>query len=215
MTIAILADIQLKEEITRKSTKESVDIIWADSLSSLLMVEADAYFDLQFDADPERIAKLRQLNSSTVFVNAVSTTLEQIPFRCIRINAWPGMLQRDLIEIAAEETSVQSAKQVLDVLGWKYIILPDVPGFVTARVIAMIINEAYFTFEAGISSKVDIDIAMKLGTNYPYGPFEWSERIGLVNIVGLLKALAKTDLRYEIAGSLLSQVAESKNITYK
>jgi 3-hydroxybutyryl-CoA dehydrogenase len=29
-----------------------------------------------------------------------------------------------------------------------------------------------------ISTKAEIDIAMKLGTNYPYGPFEWSEKSG-------------------------------------
>ena len=38
---------------------------------------------------------------------------------------------------------------------------------------------------------------MKLGTNYPYGPFEWSKKIGLKKIYDLLTLLAKTNARYE------------------
>ena len=59
------------------------------------------------------------------------------------------------------------------------IFVKDEPGFVSARIVAMMINEAYFTWEAGTSTKEEIDIAMKLGTGYPYGPFEWGEKIGL------------------------------------
>jgi 3-hydroxyacyl-CoA dehydrogenase len=43
----------------------------------------------------------------------------------------------------------------------------------------MIINEAYFALEDNVSTKAETDIAMKLGTNYPYGPFEWGQLIGL------------------------------------
>jgi 3-hydroxybutyryl-CoA dehydrogenase len=74
--------------------------------------------------------------------------------------------------------------------------VPDVPGFITARVIAMIVNEAWFALEEGISTKEDIDIAMRLGTNYPYGPFEWGNQIGLENVYALLGKLSKISKRY-------------------
>jgi 3-hydroxybutyryl-CoA dehydrogenase len=57
-----------------------------------------------------------------------------------------------------------------------------------------------------VSTKEEIDVAMKLGTNYPYGPFEWSEKIGLKNIYELLFTLSRTSPRYEPAG-LLKKVA--------
>jgi 3-hydroxybutyryl-CoA dehydrogenase len=44
---------------------------------------------------------------------------------------------------------------------------------------------------------------MKLGTNYPFGPFEWSEKIGLKNICDLLQELSKTEGRYTICEALL------------
>ena len=58
------------------------------------------------------------------------------------------------------------------------VFVKDLPGFVSARIVAMIINEAWFTREAGTASEKDIDLAMKLGTGYPYGPFEWTALIG-------------------------------------
>jgi 3-hydroxybutyryl-CoA dehydrogenase len=61
----------------------------------------------------------------------------------------------------------------------------------------MIINEAYFALEDGVSSKEEIDIAMQLGTNYPYGPFTWGRIIGLKNIYDLLLKMAEINSRYK------------------
>ena len=70
------------------------------------------------------------------------------------------------------------------------------PGFISARIIAMIINEAYYALDEKVSSKTDIDIAMKLGTNYPYGPFEWCNIIGVQQVYQLLAKLSLTDERF-------------------
>ncbi|MFY7899172.1 MAG: 3-hydroxyacyl-CoA dehydrogenase family protein, partial [Chitinophagaceae bacterium] len=59
-----------------------------------------------------------------------------------------------------------------------------------------------------ISTKQDIDVAMKLGTNYPYGPFEWSEKIGLKKIYNLLQRLEQQDATYSPC-SLLKQEAQA------
>jgi 3-hydroxybutyryl-CoA dehydrogenase len=80
--------------------------------------------------------------------------------------------------------------------------VPDVKGFISARVVSMIINEAYFALEEKVSTKREIDTAMKLGTNYPYGPFEWGDLIGVKNIYELLNELSKTDSRYTPAALL-------------
>jgi 3-hydroxybutyryl-CoA dehydrogenase len=69
-------------------------------------------------------------------------------------------------------------------------------------VIAMIINEAYFALGDAISTPAEIDTAMKLGTNYPYGPFEWGEKIGLLQVYQLLAKLAEDNSRYTAAPAL-------------
>ena len=73
----------------------------------------------------------------------------------------------------------ESHREALHALAKQHTQVPDEPGFIAARIIAMIINEAYYAKGEQISSEADIDIAMKLGTNYPLGPFEWARLIGL------------------------------------
>jgi 3-hydroxybutyryl-CoA dehydrogenase len=91
------------------------------------------------------------------------------------------------------------------IFGDQMIFVPDLPGMVSARIVAMIINEAFFTWEAGTSSKDDIDIAMKLGTGYPYGPFEWAELIGMNKVAELLERMREEDDLYELAESLINR----------
>jgi 3-hydroxybutyryl-CoA dehydrogenase len=191
-----------------KGTGE-VELIWTDSLRALTMTEADVYFDLLFDMDTERNERLKQLLPKTVFVNAVAFTTKTIGHDFIRINTWPSFLQRNLTEIALP-SSIQekTVVPIFESLGWQYRIVPDIAGMITARIIAMIINEAFYTWGSGVSSKEEIDTAMKLGTNYPMGPFEWSEKIGLGKIHELLKELGRTDERYTMAPALISTINE-------
>jgi 3-hydroxybutyryl-CoA dehydrogenase len=207
MTIAILADDVLKEEWLGKEASEEVELIWVDSLRSLVMTEADAYFDLLFDGDPERTLKLKQLKGKSVFINAVQWTGKVIGQPFIRINAWPTLLRRPVMEVALTNSSQEATvKNIFEALQWLYQLVPDTCGMVTSRVLAMIVNEAYFTFGEGVSSKEEIDIAMKLGTNYPKGPFEWSAAIGLKKIKELLKELSRTDARYTVSPALDKEV---------
>jgi 3-hydroxybutyryl-CoA dehydrogenase len=203
MTIALLADNVLKEEWLSREAPAGVEFVWADSLSSLLMIEAAAYFDLLYTVDPERMARLKPVNGKPLFVNAVPWTGKVTGTKVIRINAWPTLLRRPVIEIAltASEQS-EGVKSVFDALQWRYQLVPDIAGMITPRVLAMIVNEAYFTLGAEVSTRAEIDTAMKLGTNYPMGPFEWSAAIGLENIAVLLKELSRTDERYTLAPAL-------------
>ena len=106
----------------------------------------------------------------------------------------PGFIEKDLWELAGVVST--EAEYILQQLNKRYIVVPDEPGFVSAIIIAMIINEAYYALDEKVSSKTDIDIAMKLGTNYPYGPFEWCNIIGVQQVYQLLAKLSLTDERF-------------------
>jgi 3-hydroxybutyryl-CoA dehydrogenase len=69
----------------------------------------------------------------------------------------------------------------------------------------MIINEAYLALGEQVSSREDINTAMKLGTNYPFGPFEWAERIGPARVARLLTKLSESQPRYAPAPLLLKE----------
>ena len=53
----------------------------------------------------------------------------------------------------------------------------------------MIINEAAFALTEGTAAAEAIDQAMKKGTNYPFGPLEWAEKIGLDDVYAVLSGL--------------------------
>lgn len=77
-------------------------------------------------------------------------------------------------------------------------------GFHFPRVIAMIVNEAYFALGENLATSEAIDLAMKNGVNYPLGPLEWGEKIGLKYIIELLTEYAEItdDPRYRISKEL-------------
>ena len=198
MKIAIRSDATQHAALMAKGIPETVSL--TDDFS-----DADAIFDLVFDKDPSLI--FAGWTKKPVLVNAVMFINSELPDNYIRINGWNGFLQNEVWEIVPKESEVfNQAITVLQHLGWKYLLVPDIPGMIAPRVIATIINEAYFALGENISSKESIDIAMRYGTNYPNGPFEWSQKIGVENVYALLKKLGEDDSRYEIAKALENEI---------
>ena len=198
MRIAVLAtDEQKQEIITGKNTGSNKNIIFIKNISEIKnYAEFDAFFLLTDDFPG---VAFENMSGKPVIINSVANTLksEKLPSNFSRINGWPGFLKRHVWEIAANNKTL--AETVFQAIGWDILFVKDEPGFISARVLSMIINEAYFALGEKVSSRNEIDLAMRLGTNYPFGPFEWHEKIGIQNIYKLLKKLSETDKRYLIA----------------
>lgn len=199
MILAVLASDSQKKEIAESVFFKSHELIFSENISLWAHHNAEAFMDLTFEAEPEKIKFLSRLLPKPVLVNSVTDTLDKIHPEFIRINGWPGFMKGKYMEASA---AVEMQEKAGKMFGEQMVFLPDEPGFISARIVAMIINEAWFTWEAGTGSKQDIDLAMKLGTGYPFGPFEWAELIGVAKVSGLLKRLAEKDALYEIAESL-------------
>ena len=195
MLIVVKASHEQKQAFLAKGVAGDVMVNWLADEKNIPV--ADAYFDLGYEEDGSTFSGI---TNKPVFINSVIETSETLPANFIRLNAWDGFLERNLIEVVTGDQ--QQADPVLKALGWKYQTVPDIPGMIAARIIAMIVNEAYFGLGDEISTKAEIDVAMKLGTNYPFGPFEWSQKIGLKKIFALLKKLSEQDSRYSVAPAL-------------
>jgi 3-hydroxybutyryl-CoA dehydrogenase len=203
MKIVVLGDHEAWEII--RSTGSDIEWVRAeDAIDFFEDTDADAYFNFDQDSSELDYSEI----TKPVFISSITTTLSERAFKpnVIRVNGWPGFLEKEKWEVAG--TIGPEAEKVLSLIGKNFIALKDEPGFISPRVIAMIINEAFYANGEGVSSEEDIDIAMKLGTNYPYGPFEWSKKIGLKNILLLLQTLAGTDIRYTPAPALQAAVNE-------
>ena len=64
---------------------------------------------------------------------------------------------------------------------------------IAERVILAIVNEAFRALGDGVASEADIDRAMRLGANHPFGPFAWARRTGVHEVVVMLDALSDED----------------------
>ena len=65
----------------------------------------------------------------------------------------------------------------------------DVPGFVSNRVLQVMINEALWELYEGVAPAKNIDDIMKLGMNHPMGPLELADLIGLDTILSILMVM--------------------------
>jgi 3-hydroxybutyryl-CoA dehydrogenase len=82
-------------------------------------------------------------------------------------------------------------------------------GWIVARVLSALINEAYFALGEGVATPEGIDTAMQLGTNYPKGPLAWADDVGLPLVVETLLALEEwyRDGRFAPAPRLRARAA--------
>ena len=210
MKILAIANAGQEQEISRKITHATGEFSFKREMPG---TEDCKNFEAFFILDQDIVIKnVETFCGKPVFINCVIDRLSgrNFPDNFNRINGWPGFLQREIWEVASN--SPTEAKRVFDILGWKLIFVKDQPGLVAARVISMIINEAFFAFDEKVSTKEEIDLAMKLGTNYPYGPFEWAEKIGLHQVYDLLKKLSEDDARYIPSAALKNCILKSNKI---
>ncbi len=214
MHIAILATDWIRKSIEEKGIPSTIHITWVEDITALCALDADVYIDGLYNQaihDGEAHSYfLRSIQHKSIWVSSISKTLADIPFSCVRFNGWNTLFNPKNMEIAAPEQFKNHITDITKLLNWNYTLVPDVLGMVTPKVVSMIINEAYYALEENVSTKSDIDIAMKLGTNYPYGPFEWAEKIGLLNVYALLKTLSIKDNRYIVAKILEEEITNPK-----
>lgn len=191
MQIVVLADESLQEALLARGLGPEVDISWIRDYRSFPQYpEATAWMDLLFEKEAERLRVLDQ-NGPLVLINSVSHTLPETNPSFVRFNGWNSFLPSALVEASGAEQNRSKATAIFEQFNREVEWLPDHPGFITPRVVSMIIYEAVLAWKEGVSTREEIDTAMKLGTNYPYGPFEWAGKIGWDKVAGLLQKLGQ------------------------
>lgn len=207
--VAILKDSG--HEPFPESCPAPVLLSYYNDFEEFIHARADIYIDFPFQLNNDRVTALQGLQPALVMINAVSFSRDEIPEAFIRFNGWPGFSAGGVLEIAGIESGIpELVLQFLMACGLTGITVPGMAGFVRPRVLAMIINEAFYALGEGVSTQPEIDTAMKLGTNYPYGPFEWAGLIGLERIKGLLEKMAEYDPKYQPAPSLVTAAQQGK-----
>lgn len=125
-----------------------------------------------------------------------------------------------LVEIVGgEETAAHTIETVIGFtrsISKEPVTVKDVPGFIVNRIITPMLNEAMLTYEKGIASKEDIDIAMKKAMGHPMGPLELSDYIGLDTLLYFMEHVYKeTGNEAYKPGDLLRNMVENGDVGVK
>ncbi len=179
-----------------------------DAQASGSMLDGVANVDLAIEAHNETVEAKRELLSalalvmhddapvlSSTMVCSATETASWIasPERLVGFGLLPPLSTPGVVELAAalqtREAAMEKAKSFWQSLEMKPVVVADGPGLVRARTVCCLINEAASALFEGVASAEDIDTAMRLGTNYPYGPFEWADIIGVDTVLGVMNGL--------------------------
>lgn len=209
MNILIIGE-QANHQECREKFGESHQYAWVGEHreAEKFLLSNDLIFDFILDEEPDQF-DIYVDKRVKVFINACKISLgelvhlfdNKVESTLFGFNGLPTFLNRPVIEVSVwREEDKPSLLQTCQALNTDFLMVDDRVGLVTPRVISMIINEAFYTVQEGTATREDIDKAMILGTNYPYGPFEWCNRIGVKHVYELLEAIYDDtkDERYKI-----------------
>lgn len=97
--------------------------------------------------------------------------------------------------------AAKGAAGLLQAAGFAVSQMDDAPGMIVLRTVATLANEAADAVNQGVCTASDADLAMRKGVNYPRGPLEWADALGLSHVVALLENLVQAygEDRYRVS----------------
>lgn len=159
-------------------------------------------------------------NTSALSLTELASVVNQ-PERVIGLHFLHPVSRIDLVEIVrglrtSEETFTQAKYFVENVIQKKGIMVFESPGFVTTRLICILINEALHTLQEGVASAEDIDSAMRIGYDFRYGPLEMCDRFGLDSVLAAMERMFREygELKYR-PSVLLKKMVRAGNLGVK
>ena len=106
------------------------------------------------------------------------------------MNPVPVMKLVEIIRgIATADSTYETVKMLSLTLNKVPVEVRDVPGFISNRVLQVMINEAIYCLYEGVASPEDIDTVLKLGMNHPMGPLQLADFIGLDTVLAIMEVM--------------------------
>jgi len=191
--------------------------------------------DLVIEAVPEDMALKRRLLSEvekkirkdTIIVsNTSSLSITMLAKATKRPEKFCGMhffnppQLMKLVEVVrgakTSDVTVQVAKELAERMGKDAVVVrKDAPGFIVNRILVPALSEAIALVQEGVADPEDIDKAIKLGLNWPMGPLELSDYIGLDTVLAMSRVVLKATKKRARGTSLLRKMIKSGSLGRK
>lgn len=194
--------------------EKASDVLARISFSTDLdtLAEADFVVENVIEKWPEKEPIYRRLdticrpevcfaaNTSVISITKIGGATRR-PDKVLGMHFMNPVPQKDTVEVIrghhTSEETLGIARQFLAQMGKEGIVVNDVPGFVSNRVLMLTVNEAIFLVQDGVAPAEDIDRLFRSCFGHKMGPLETADLIGLDTIL------------YSIEG-LYEQFADSK-----
>ncbi|HME62432.1 MAG TPA: 3-hydroxyacyl-CoA dehydrogenase family protein [Candidatus Binatia bacterium] len=202
-SLAIAGTNRLAEELLVLSGEKGLA---ATRLSDTAALDATTKWVIDTESGDEdrKRALLKRLDAALPSSSVIITSC--LRFGTTHLSAWvkhPQRLvgfatffplkDRKLIELAGgvrtDENAVNQAEEFFKSLGKETVRVKDTAGLTFPRILSLIINEAARSLEESVASGEEIDVAMRLGVNYPNGPLRWADQVGLDEVLAVLEGL--------------------------
>lgn len=160
------------------------------------------------DGTADRGAIVAQLDSllapeTVFFVDAYATDLRACsatmrhPERVVGYGVLGALASQKAVEIVdTDEVSDEAlalAQEFFESIGKGVVLVESHPGLFLGRVVGSIVNEAMIAVHDEVATPDDVDVAMRLGTNYPIGPIAWGREIGGARVARILSRVAEEE----------------------
>lgn len=132
-------------------------------------------------------------NTSELSVTAIAAATSR-PDQVIGMHWFNPAPVMKLIEIVkgidTSDQTIEAIRLLSEEIGKETVLVKDAQGFVTTRALSAHMLECIRIYEEGIASAEDIDKAVKLGLNYPMGPLELADLVGLDTMLFVSNGMA-------------------------
>lgn len=186
------------QRATKKGTPAELTDKWLSRVQYTTELDAFSQADIVVEAVFENLELKRKIfaeldrivpapkmlctNTSGLSISMIGGATQH-PERVIGTHFFNPVPVMKLVEIvtglATSQETIAAARSFCEQLGKETIFVKDFPGFVVTRIGQAMMAEAVRCLEQGVASAADIDRGMRLGYNYPMGPLELIDLIGV------------------------------------
>jgi 3-hydroxybutyryl-CoA dehydrogenase len=168
----------IKKAIDLKEAVKDVDMV-VEAIFENMGVKKELFKKLDEYTKPDTILAT---NTSSLSVTEIASATKR-PDKVVGTHFFNPVYTMKLVEIVIGEKSsdetIETAIAFSKKLDKTPVKVKDSPGFIVNRVLIPVLTEAVKIFQEGLATAEDIDTAMQLGANFPAGPLQLADFVGL------------------------------------